>query len=316
MTARFPGLAVCTLGLLISLFVVAQDRSANLAERLGHDAGAKLLIIHADDIGVAHSVNQASMAAFEKGMVNSGSVMVPCPWFPEIAAYSRLHPDSDLGLHLTLTSEWKMYRWDGVLGAKETPSLHDANGFLHPDTPDVAREASLAEAEREIRAQVERAKEFGLNPTHLDTHMGSLFSRPDLLNLYLKMGKEYGIPVMLPRDALSAGAPGLLAQLPPETVLIDHLVIASPQVPADGWEGFYTRAIENLQPGVTEIIIHVGFDDAELQSVAIDHPDYGSAWRQRDFDFFTSERCAKLLEQHHVGLITWREIGRLVKPDE
>lgn len=298
---------------LSPVVTAAQGGPGNLAERLGYPADAKLLIVHGDDVGVAHSVNLATIAAMEKGMVSSGSVMVPCPWFTEIAAYAREHPMADLGLHLTLTSEWKIYRWDGVLGARQTPSLYDGDGFLHADTPSVARNADLSEAELEIRAQVDRAMAFGLHPTHLDTHMGSLFSRPDLLNLYLKVGRDYGIPVLLPRDALQAQAPELLARLPAETVLIDHLLIATPQVSADHWDDFYAKAIENLKPGVTEIIIHLGYDDPELQSVTAGEADYGSAWRQRDYDFFTSDRCAKLLAENGVRLVTWREIGRLLK---
>lgn len=290
----------------------AAQEPANLASRLGYPADAKLLIIHADDLGVAHSVNRASMAALDGGLVNSASIMVPCPWFPEIAEYARRHPDRDLGLHLTLTSEWKNYRWDGVLGVKETPSLHDQNGFLHADTPQVAQGADPKEAEREVRAQVERALAFGVRPTHFDTHMGSLLATPDLLETYLKLGREYGIPVLLPRETLGAMAPETLARLPKDTVLIDHLRIASPTVSPERWDEFYSGLVENLKPGVTEIIVHLGYDDPELQSVTIDHPDYGAAWRQRDFDYFTSPRFASLLERHNVRLVTWREIGRLL----
>src|SRR5919107_3609608 len=108
-----------------------------LAVRLGYPADAKLLIVHGDDLGVAHSVNAATAKAFETGLVNSASVMVPCPWLPEIAAYARAHGDADLGLHLTLTSEWKTYRWGGVLPRDRAPTLYDAEGYLYP-TEDVA----------------------------------------------------------------------------------------------------------------------------------------------------------------------------------
>ncbi len=308
-------------GLLIALTLSIPLRSAmaqepqSLAERLGYAADAKLLIVHADDIGMSHSVNRATIAAMERGLVNSGSIMVPCPWFPEIAAYARQNPEADLGLHLTLTSEWKAYRWDGVLGSAMAPSLHDSKGFLHADTPDVAQHAELAEAEREIRAQVERALEFGIRPTHLDSHMGSLFARPELLQIYLQVARDYKIAALLPREALRVRAPELLARLPADTILIDHLVMATPQVSADQWEDFYARAVEELRPGVTEIIVHLGFDDAELQSVTEDHPDFGSAWRQRDFEVFTSQRLQHLLAKHQVRMLTWREISSLLKDE-
>ncbi len=291
----------------------AQDAAPKpLAERLGYGRDAKLLIVHADDIGVAHSVNTASIRALGTGLVNSGSVMVPCPWFPEIAAYARAHPDLDLGLHLTLTSEWKHYRWDAVLPASRVPTLLDSLGFLYPEASDVAAHADPAEAEAEIRAQIERAMAFGLQPTHLDAHMGSLYQTPALFEAYLRVGRDYGLPVLLPRASLEQ-TPHLTALLRPDDLLIDRLVMASPDVPADAWDAFYTRAVETLEPGVTEIIVHLAFDDAEMQAVTVDHPDYGAAWRQRDFDFFTSPAFARLLEAHDVRLITWREIGRLLR---
>ncbi len=293
-----------------------QSETANLAQQLGYGAEAKLVIVHADDIGVSHSVNRATIAAFEKGLVNSGSIMVPCPWFPEIAAHARERDDLDLGLHLTLTSEWKHYRWDGVLGAGATPSLHDDQGFLHADTPQVARNADPREAEREIRAQVERALAFGVRPTHLDSHMGSLFATPELFQVYLRVAADYGLPALVPRDALSARAPEILRQLPAGTILVDRLAMATPRVPAEQWEDFYIGVIEQLQPGVTEIIVHLGYDDAELRSVTEEHPDYGAAWRQRDFDFFTSDRLAQLLEDRGIRMVTWREIGKLLRPEQ
>ncbi len=292
-TTRLLRLVACAVGLamLVSPVCFAQDSDAeplpSLAERLGYDADAKLLIIHADDIGVAHSVNEASLEAFEAGLVNSGSIMVPCPWFPEIAAYARDHPDHDLGLHLTLTSEWKHYRWGGVLPANQVPTLLDSLGFFHMTTEAAARHMDPREAEAEIRAQVERALAFGLQPTHLDAHMGTLFQTPDLFEAYLRVGRHYNIPVLIPGAMMREQAPQLMALVKPEDILIDHLAMASPEVPADEWDAYYARLIETLQPGVTEIIIHLSHDDAEMRAVTIDHPDYGAAWRQRDLDTFT-----------------------------
>src|SRR5688572_26022505 len=125
-----------------------------LAARLGYPPDAKLLIVHADDLGAAHSINAATVKAFETGLVNSGSVMVPCPWLPEIAAYARSRPDADLGLHLTLTSEWKTYRWGGVLSKDRAPTLYAPDGYLHPTEGEAARALDVRQAEAEIRAQI------------------------------------------------------------------------------------------------------------------------------------------------------------------
>jgi predicted glycoside hydrolase/deacetylase ChbG (UPF0249 family) len=301
----------------VQLSALAQDESAaprpTLAEQLGYDADAKLLIIHADDIGMAHSVNTATLEAINEGVVNSGSIMVPCPWFAEIAAHVRDHPGLDLGLHLTLTAEWSHYRWGPVLPAGHVPTLVDSLGFLYATAEEAARHMDPREAEAEIRAQVERAIAFGVQPTHLDSHMGTLFQTPDLFEAYLRVGRDYKIPVFLPGGQLRAQAPQLMALLTPQDIVIDHFAMASPEVPADEWETYYAGLIESLQPGVTEIIVHVAYDDAEMRAATIDHLDYGAAWRQRDLDTVTNALLERLLEQHNVHLITWREIGTLLK---
>lgn len=310
-------LATCVLGLSMgwNIPMAAQDAGgapAGLAERLGYDAGAKLLIVHADDMGMAHSVNRATLHAMRHGVVNSGSIMVPCPWFPEIAAAARERPDLDLGLHLTLTAEWNHYRWGPVLPASEVPTLLDSLGFLHATAEAAALHMDPAEAEAEIRAQVDRAIAFGIRPTHLDSHMGTLFATPELFEAYLRVGRDYGIPVMVPADPGFAQAPHLMGLLRPEDVVIDRLVSIVPGVPADEWEAFYAGLVESLEPGVTQIIVHVAHDDAEMRAATADTPDWGAAWRQLDFDTVTNPLFRRLLEEHGVRLITWREIGALV----
>src|SRR5579859_4562066 len=174
--------------------VAAQQK--NIAERLGYPADAKLVILHADDLGVAHSVDMASFTALGQKAVSSASVMVPCPWLSEVAAYAKAHPDADLGLHLTLTSEWETDRWGPVESKDKVQSLLDPSGYLWPTTPDAVRNIKVDEAEREIRAQVERAIALGIHPTHLDSHMGALFSRPDLFAMYVKVAHEYELPFL------------------------------------------------------------------------------------------------------------------------
>ena len=201
--------ALATAALCLSLAVPALDaqaprpqaapRSATLAARLGHPADAKLLILHADDLGVAHSVDAASLDALERGVISSASVMIPCPWITEVAAWARAHPDHDLGLHLTITSEWDGYRWGTVAPANEVPTLLDSVGTLARDTRRVAERAAPAEVERELRAQVERALALGIRPTHLDSHMGALFTTPALFAAYLRVARAYRLPFLAVR---------------------------------------------------------------------------------------------------------------------
>ena len=302
--------AALILTMLLVIPAFTQEKKS-IAEQLGYQKDAKLLIIHADDIGVSHSETQATIDGFAAGLINSGSIMVPCPWMPEIADYAVKNPEADLGLHLTLTAEWKLYKWGPVMPKAEVPGLVDAKGFLYDNCNEVTLNASVEEVEKELRAQIERAKAFGINPTHFDTHMGCLLN-PKYFGLYLKMGREYGVPVMLSKEWFQQ-FPGFKNMLSGDELMLDRVLMANPEHFKSGMAEFYSNALKTLEPGVSLMIVHVAYDDAEMQAVTIDHPDFGAAWRQEDFDFFTSETCRKLLEENNIQLITWREIGSLLK---
>src|SRR6266513_3047736 len=177
--------------MLVFLASTLPAQARTVAERLGYPAGSKLLIIHADDLGFAHSADAASFDALDKGAITSASIMMPTPWVTEVAAYAKAHPDADLGLHLTLTSEWETYRWDGIAPTDKVPTLYDPDGTLPNDEAIVAKRAKPEEVDRELRAQVERALALGIRPTHLDSHMGSLFTTPALFNVYTKVAHDY-----------------------------------------------------------------------------------------------------------------------------
>jgi len=298
---------------LVASFLFASTLHAQtktIAERLGYPAGSKLLILHADDLAVAHSVNVASFDALEKGAVSSASVMVPTPWITEVAAYAKAHPNADLGLHLTLTSEWETYRWGSVAPADKVASLLDSAGTFPKEDSVVAATAKPLEVERELRAQVERALALGIRPTHIDSHMGSLFTTPELIATYVKIAREYHLPFLALRgNPRAAPQPPLSAQ----DVLLDTVIFAGPEVPRDQWKAFYLKSIANLKPGLSEIIVHLGRDDSELQAVMVNHEPYGSAWRQRDYDVVTSPEFKKALQDNHVILVTWKELQKLMQ---
>ncbi|MBV9926027.1 MAG: polysaccharide deacetylase family protein [Acidobacteria bacterium] len=283
----------------------------SLAARLGYPPDAKLLIVHADDVAVAHSVNAATFKAFESGLVNSASIMVPCAWLPEVADYARQHPDADLGLHLTLTSEWKTYRWGAVLSKDRAPTLYAPDGYLYPSEDVAAAHVAVPEAEAEVRAQIARARAFGISPTHLDSHMRTLYTTRPLFEMLLRVAREERLPVMVSREWFGE-APFLPAALGPDGLVVDHIVSADPSVRPERWADFYTDVVKSLKPGVTELIVHLAYDDAEMRAVTLDHPNWGAAWRQRDFDFVTGEQFRRLLKEQNVKLITWREVGKLL----
>ncbi len=306
-------LVVLTLGTALfwlTLGVPAQTQT--LAERLGYAKDAKLLIVHADDLGMAHSVNIATIKGFESGLVNSGSIMVPCPWFSEIATYARANPQADLGLHLTLTSEWTSFRWGPVMSKDRVSSLLDKNGFFHLLETEAAAKADPKEVELEIRAQVERAKAFGIQPTHLDSHMGTLYQNKALFEVFLKVARDYKLPVRIAKNWIPR-ADYLASTLNPDDLFIDRILDIGPDVAPADWAKFYTEAIKKLEPGVTEVVIHLAYDDAEMKGATFDHPNWGAAWRQRDLEFFTSDAFRQLLREEKIKLITWRELGKLLQ---
>jgi predicted glycoside hydrolase/deacetylase ChbG (UPF0249 family) len=305
--------------LLASLSVgpaVAQTTpTATLAERLGYPRNAKLLILHADDVGMSHSINTATFQALDAGAINSASIMIPCPWLPEVAAYARSHPNADLGLHLTLNSEWTAYRWGPVASKSSVPSLLDKDGFFYNSTEEGRAKINPREAEVELRAQIERARAVGIQPTHLDSHMGQLFQTRDLLATLMRVAHEYKLPVLLSHDFNTMGGDTTMfaGVLQPTDVVIDHIVQAMPDVPPARWNQFYEDKIKQLQPGVTEMIIHLGHDEAELQGAMAGFEGWGAAWRGRDFAYITSDAFRRLLKENNVQLVTWREIGKLLR---
>lgn len=306
----FVGCCFCAALLCLAPGVAAQNQS--LAERLGYPKDARLLIVHADDLGMAHSVNVATAKAFESGLVNSGSIMVPCPWFSEIATYARANPQADLGLHLTLTSEWTSFRWGPVTSKDRVSSLLDKNGYFYLSEAEAASHADPKEVELEIRAQIERARAFGIQPTHLDSHMGTLYQSKALFEVFLRVAREYKLPVRVAR-AWAGQAEFLDATLNPNDAFIDRILDINPSVTPNDWAKFYADALRKLEPGVTEVVIHLAYDDGEMQGATADHPNWGAAWRQRDLDYFTSAAFRQLLQEQKIKLITWREIGKLLQ---
>lgn len=287
----------------------------SLAEKLGYEKDAKLLIIHADDLGSAHSENAASLRAMQEGSVSSASIMMPCAWVGEVAEYARRHAGQhDLGLHLTITCEWKNYKWGPVASKNEVPSLIDQYGYFHPDCSPFTTGVNLEEVERELRAQIDLAYALGIQPTHFDSHMGCLFFvNPDIFEIYLKLSREYGVPCFISKQ-FAALYPDRFNQLvTDQDIVVDYTFSPGPSDFAKGMDQYYTGVLRSLQPGLTEIIIHAAYDDAEMQAITVDHPDWGATWRQADFEFFMSEKCKKIIREENIKIITWREIGKAWK---
>ena len=292
--------------LLISACTNAQQ---SIQERLGYAKDAKLLILHTDDLALSHSEDSASIHLLEKQHASSGSIQVPCPWFSEMAQYAITHPGADLGLHLTLTSEWKYYKWMPVAGKDKVPSLVNNKGYFYDDLDSLGKLGKPGEVETELRAQIERAKQAGINVTHLDAHMGCAFFNKEFLKIYLKLAREYQLPCLLNVNAfkLLYGI-DIKELLTEKDVVTDNVFMAFPPNANTERGAYYTQMLNQLPAGLNCILIHAAFDDAEMKAITVDHPDYGAAWRQADFDFFNSDDFKSVLDKNNIHLITWKEI--------
>lgn len=285
----------------------------NSLEKLGYSAETKLLIIHADDAGLSHSENRATIHSIKNGFVNSYSIMVPCPWFYEMALLAKENPDIDNGIHLTLTCEWENYKFGPVLPISEVSSLVDENGHFFKKREALRINAKPEHIEKELRAQIEKVLKFGLKPTHIDSHMYSVGSHPDFFKVYKKLGNEYGLPVLINRQLIQHVGIDPELCIDEYDFIIDQTYVGEYCYFEKGkLAEFYTDTIEGLSAGVNLILIHPAFDDDEMKGVTVNHPNFGSAWRQIDVDYFTNEQNRLKLKNNNIELITWADIKKVI----
>ena len=314
------------------LFSQQQNSSLTYAERLGWKNGDRVLILHIDDAGMSFDSNQGTVQALEEGVANSVSVMMTCPWVPGFVKYLKQNPETDAGLHLTLTSEWEDYRWGPLTGKKLSPGLVDQEGALWGDVASVVQHAKPDEVEAEIRAQLDRARTMGFNPTHLDSHMGTLFASPEFLERYMKVGISEQMPVMFPggHNALLAkqlkeegGSAALLQLTGPlgqklwegGLPVLDDLHNTSygwklPESVAPTDENIhklkvqkYIESIKSLKPGVTMMIMHCT-DPTEV----FPHISDSGPTRKGDLLAMLDPAVKKALQEEGIILTTWREL--------
>jgi len=281
-----------------------------LAEKLGYSKDDKLLIIHADDIGLSNSVNQASFKALKNGYVNSGSIMMPCDYISDVGEFAIENPSIDLGLHLTVTSEWRDYKWNGVLQPNETPSLINKKGELSENIKKFVLKAEPLELKNELQAQIDLSKSIGINPTHIDSHEGALFYDQDLFKVYLEIGEKNKLPVFVPK--MVAVHFDKKFPKPENVVVIENFYMARKGIEHDEWETFYLNILDNLNPGISQLIVHLGYDDDEMKSITVDHPDFGSKWRNLDYDIVSSDKFKNALKNNKIKLITWKQIQNII----
>jgi hypothetical protein len=290
-----------------------------LAERLGFGRDDRIAIVHCDDVGMCHAANVGAFEALDRGPATCASLMTPCAWFPEAARMARARPDIDLGVHLTLTSEWESYRWGPVAGAAAVPSLMDAEGFLPRTTQEAAGRGRPEEVEIELRAQIERALAAGIDVTHLDAHMGAAFM-PPFIEIYARLALEYRVPVFAVHpDAASLALLGAddggqaiaraLDQLERGGVPILDGMEANSLAFAPG-EGLAHNALrlDGLGPGVSYLICHPARSGHELEAISKDA-------HARDFErtFYGGSTGLRALEERGIRTLGMRALRDLMR---
>lgn len=290
-------------------------------KQLGFEDNDRVVIIHTDDIGMCQSSVAAFADLWKAGVISSGAVMVPCPWAPAAAAYARENPQADLGIHSTITSEWETYRWGPISSREMSTGLMDVEGFF-PRTSEAVQESATAEAVRnELEAQIQRAISWGIDPTHLDTHMGAV-AHPKFMMEYVNLAMKYKLPPMIFRldkegwkrahrsitDELAEQAAQLVLQL--EEMGLPMLdAIASLELDADPSTRLeQAKAVfSQLPSGITHFIIHPSTESPELKAITRDW-----ACRVADYQTFLRTEINDFLKEIGLHVIGYRDLKNLI----
>jgi hypothetical protein len=284
------------------------------AERLGWKANDVVVILHVDDVGMSHSSNRGAIEATEKGVARSFSIMMPTPWVPEIARYLKEHSAADSGLHLTFTSEWRIYRWGPLAGKSQVPGLVDNEGCLWHTVQQVAAKAAPDEIEREIRAQIDRAETLRIPITHLDSHMGVLFARPDFFERFARIGIEKQIPILVvgghgshlaaeERKALEKLRPWVKEVWNSGLPVLDDLFTGFTRFKAEEKPEKLMALLAELKPGATEILFHASLPTEDFPLITS-----SSEARRADLKALTDPRVKKLIQDRGIISTTWKEL--------
>jgi predicted glycoside hydrolase/deacetylase ChbG (UPF0249 family) len=285
-----------------------------LVERLGFAPDTQVLIINADDFGMNNAATVATMSALKAGCVTSATIMVPCSWFPLAARQAKDQPKANIGVHLTLTSEWGGYKWGPVLGRTAVPSLVDAQGYFHPDVVPVYSKANLDDVRQEIRAQVQKALDAGIDVTHMDSHMGTLQYNPKYHEVYLEVAGEFDLPVrMAGTDLMTPALGGYLHKMADELGIVrpDRLYLAEPPT-LEETETWWKAQMSGIPKGmVSEVYIHCGLETPEMEATT-------GSYRRRtaDTEFFSRPETLQWVKDQGIELISYRELRHLQRHGE
>ena len=281
----------------------------SLSERLGFKATDKILIVNVDDVGNSHAANAAVIDAMENGLATSATIIVPGPWFPEIAAYAKGRPTSDFGVHLAHTSEWKTLKWGPVANKSDVPGLVDPQGYLWPDIMSVYKNSNPEQAYIEARAQIKKALDAGVDVTHIDSHMGTLQYNEDYFQIYRRLAKEFNLPLRMGSQELleKQGGGQQRGQLDSDGTIYPDYLIHGDRKPGEPIRDYWKRSISSLKSGVTELYIHASVAGDEIKHIT-------NSWQDRaaEYELFTKDPdVRRILDSQEVKRIGYRVLRDL-----
>lgn len=289
------------------------------AEKLGYPTDKKILLFHADDIGMCPEANESVAPYLLNDEIQSAAVMMPCPSAADFVEWYKQHPEKDIGVHLTLTSEWNTYRWPPVTEATIVPGLIDPEGFMWRDVMSVVKNATPEEVETEVRAQIDKMISLGIRPGHIDTHMGTLYGSVGFAKAYLNVAMEYGIPAM----AIEFSGPVLERFRAQGYPITDDMVAFAAGYTLPKLDDFFAvpngktyeekmtnfkNLVKTLKPGITEMIFHPSVETDNLKSIT-------ASWQQRVWEaqMFSDPQIKQFFKDEGILFTNWKEMMKRFK---
>jgi predicted glycoside hydrolase/deacetylase ChbG (UPF0249 family) len=290
-----------------------------ILKKLGYANTDRLVILHTDDIGMCQASVQAYADLWEFGAISSGAIMMPCPWAKAAADYCKAHPGVDMGVHATLTAEWETYRWRPLSTLDPSTGMTDADGFFWRKSEEAQAHADADAVMVELQSQVRKTLEWGVDATHVDTHMGAV-AHPRFIGAYLQAAMQNRLPAMIPRGdaavyaemgldaATAAGFAAFTAQLEEQGMPLVDAVVSMPLDRAEGQVEIAKKLLDGLPVGVTHFLFHPSLDTPELRAICPD-------WRGRaaNYQAFMSREIKDFIKNSGLHVIGYRDLRKLLR---